>query len=96
MGWIEGVAILVAVLLVVLVTTVNDFQKQKQFEKLNDKKNDRSVCLLSFIVVIFHFINVGEKAKVVREGNQKQVPVAEIRVGDIIIIDTGDIISFND
>ena len=36
-------AILVAVVLVVLVSTVNDYQKQMQFEKLNDKKNDRVV-----------------------------------------------------
>lgn len=30
-GWIEGVAILVAVLVVVLVTALNDWTKEKQF-----------------------------------------------------------------
>ena len=41
--WVEGVAIIVAVLLVVLVGSVNDFQKERQFRKLNAKKEDRVV-----------------------------------------------------
>ncbi|KAK9802895.1 hypothetical protein WJX73_002795 [Symbiochloris irregularis] len=34
-GWIEGAAILAAVAVVVLVTAVNDFQKEKQFRELS-------------------------------------------------------------
>lgn len=34
-GWIEGTAILAAVAVVVLVTAVNDFQKEKQFRELS-------------------------------------------------------------
>ncbi|KAI9270351.1 PMCA-type calcium-translocating P-type ATPase [Phascolomyces articulosus] len=41
--WVEGVAIIVAVLIVVLVGSVNDFQKERQFRKLNAKKEDRVV-----------------------------------------------------
>ncbi|KAG1051734.1 hypothetical protein G6F42_028969 [Rhizopus arrhizus] len=41
--WVEGVAIIVAILLVVLVGSVNDYQKEKQFRKLNAKKEDRAV-----------------------------------------------------
>lgn len=41
--WVEGVAILVAVIIVVLVGSVNDFQKERQFRKLNAKKEDRAV-----------------------------------------------------
>ncbi|KAI9497073.1 PMCA-type calcium-translocating P-type ATPase [Zychaea mexicana] len=41
--WVEGVAIIVAVLLVVMVGSVNDFQKERQFRKLNAKKEDRVV-----------------------------------------------------
>ncbi|KAI9251295.1 PMCA-type calcium-translocating P-type ATPase [Helicostylum pulchrum] len=41
--WVEGVAIMVAILIVVLVGSVNDFQKEKQFRKLNAKKDDRVV-----------------------------------------------------
>jgi len=36
-SWIEGVAILVAVLVVVLVTAFNDWQKEKQFRGLQNR-----------------------------------------------------------
>lgn len=36
-GWIEGVAILVAVLVVVFVTAFNDWRKEKQFRGLQSK-----------------------------------------------------------
>lgn len=36
-GWIEGVAILVAVIVVVLTTAFNDWQKEKQFRGLQAK-----------------------------------------------------------
>lgn len=41
--WIEGVAIIVAIVIVVLVGSLNDFQKERQFAKLNKKKQDRLV-----------------------------------------------------
>ncbi|KAI8626479.1 putative calcium P-type ATPase [Xylariaceae sp. FL1651] len=41
--WIEGVAIIVAIVIVVLVGSLNDWQKEKQFAKLNRKKQDRLV-----------------------------------------------------
>lgn len=47
--WVEGVAIIVAILIVVLVGSVNDFQKEKQFRKLNAKKDDRVVK------VVYHY-----------------------------------------
>ncbi len=34
--WLEGVSILLAVAVVSLVASVNDYQKQKQFEELNE------------------------------------------------------------
>ena len=36
-GWIEGVAILVAVFVVVFVTAFNDWRKEKQFRGLQNK-----------------------------------------------------------
>lgn len=36
-GWIEGVAILFAVVVVVFVTAINDWQKERQFRGLQDK-----------------------------------------------------------
>ncbi|KAI0441457.1 putative calcium P-type ATPase [Xylaria telfairii] len=41
--WIEGVAIIVAIVIVVLVGSLNDWQKERQFAKLNRKKQDRVV-----------------------------------------------------
>lgn len=41
--WVEGVAILIAILIVVLVGSLNDWQKERQFQKLNAKKEDRNV-----------------------------------------------------
>ncbi|RIB09099.1 hypothetical protein C2G38_1981810 [Gigaspora rosea] len=44
--WIEGVAIIIAILIVVLVGSVNDWQKEIQFRKLNAKKEDREVKVI--------------------------------------------------
>lgn len=43
--WIEGIAIMLAVVVVVLVGAANDYQKEKQFLKLNRKKEDRQVIV---------------------------------------------------
>ncbi|KAJ9294535.1 hypothetical protein DTO271G3_6803 [Paecilomyces variotii] len=44
--WIEGVAICVAILIVTTVTAINDWQKERQFAKLNKRKNDREVKVI--------------------------------------------------
>ena len=41
--WVEGVAIVAAILIVVVVGAVNDYQKERQFVKLNKKKEERFV-----------------------------------------------------
>ncbi|KAL9124076.1 MAG: hypothetical protein Q9217_006561 [Psora testacea] len=41
--WIEGLAIEVAVVIVILVTGLNDYRREKQFVALNAKKEDRQV-----------------------------------------------------
>ncbi|CEJ54886.1 hypothetical protein PMG11_01174 [Penicillium brasilianum] len=41
--WVEGVAVCVAIVIVVAVTAGNDWQKQKQFGELNKRKHDREV-----------------------------------------------------
>ncbi|KAI1316721.1 hypothetical protein EDD11_009537 [Mortierella claussenii] len=45
-SWVEGVAILAAVIIVVMVGSINDYQKEAQFRKLNAKKEDREVKVL--------------------------------------------------
>ncbi|KAI1100796.1 calcium-translocating P-type ATPase [Jackrogersella minutella] len=44
--WIEGVAIIAAIVIVVLVGSLNDWQKERQFAKLNRKKQDRVVKVI--------------------------------------------------
>lgn len=43
--WVEGVAIIIAVSLVVIVGSVNDYKKENQFRALNAKKEDRQVTV---------------------------------------------------
>lgn len=44
--WVEGLAILIAVAIVTIVGSLNDYQKEKQFVKLNAQKEDRMIKLL--------------------------------------------------
>jgi Ca2+-transporting ATPase len=41
--WIEGLAIIIAVAIVLTVQSINDYQKERQFRRLNAKKEDRAV-----------------------------------------------------
>ncbi|KXT15145.1 hypothetical protein AC579_7918 [Pseudocercospora musae] len=71
--WIEGVAIIVAITVVVLVGAINDWQKERQFAKLNKKKDARNV-------------------KVVRSGKTQELDVQQILVGDVLLVEPGDIL----
>ncbi|KAK9718175.1 plasma membrane calcium [Basidiobolus ranarum] len=71
-GWVEGVAILVAVAVVVFTNAINDYQKESQFRKLNAKKEDRYV-------------------KVIRDGREQEISVFDIKVGEILLVEPGDI-----
>ncbi|KIL58739.1 hypothetical protein M378DRAFT_86043 [Amanita muscaria Koide BX008] len=44
--WVEGVAIVIAILVVVLVGSLNDWQKERQFRSLNMKKDERGVKVI--------------------------------------------------
>jgi Ca2+-transporting ATPase len=41
--WVEGLAIVIAIVIVVLVTAVNDWQKEQAFARLNAKKEQREI-----------------------------------------------------
>lgn len=71
--WIEGVAIMVAIAVVVIVGALNDWQKERQFAKLNKKKESRNV-------------------KVVRSGYTQEINIHEILVGDVLMVEPGDIL----
>ncbi|KAI1186675.1 calcium-translocating P-type ATPase [Nemania serpens] len=61
--WIEGVAIIVAILIVTLVGSLNDWQKERAFLTLNEKKEDREIKVIrsgkSHIINV-HDILVGD------------------------------------
>lgn len=71
--WVEGVTIIVAIVIVVVVGSVNDYQKERQFVKLNRKKQDRSV-------------------NVIRSGKSQEVSVYDILVGDVVLLNPGDMV----
>ncbi|GJJ08344.1 hypothetical protein Clacol_002555 [Clathrus columnatus] len=56
--WVEGVAIICAIIIVVVVGSLNDWQKERQFQKLNEKKEDRGVKVIRHGVEMI--INVKE------------------------------------
>lgn len=71
-GWIDGTAIVIAILLVALVTATNNYRKELQFRSL---RNDANAMV---------------RVRVIRSAGEVQVPVAEIVVGDVVHMETGD------
>lgn len=61
-----------AIIIVVMVGSVNDWQKERQFKKLNEKREDRTV-------------------KVIRGGKEMQINVKDTVVGDIYLLEPGEI-----
>lgn len=45
-GWLEGFAIFVAVFLIVTVTATNNYLRDQQFQKLNNKREQRDVSVI--------------------------------------------------
>lgn len=70
-AWIEGAAIMAAVLAVGFITAINEYGQESQFRALNDKKNEKQVV-------------------VIRGAEQVEVPIQELLVGDVIVLETGD------
>ncbi|RMZ74850.1 hypothetical protein DV737_g5663, partial [Chaetothyriales sp. CBS 132003] len=61
--WVEGVAICVAIIIVVTVGAANDYQKERQFVKLNKRKDDRQVKIIrsgKSIQISIHDVTVGD------------------------------------
>lgn len=74
--WVEGVAIIVAIVIVVVVGAANDWQKERQFVKLNKKKDDRMVKVIrsgNTMEISVHDILVGD--------------VMHLEPGDLIPVD---------
>ncbi|EGD77771.1 plasma membrane calcium ATPase [Salpingoeca rosetta] len=73
LGWKDGVAVFVAIIVVVAITSLNDYQKERQFRRLNEIKNDHEVTII-------------------RNGKKLRVSVYEVVVGDLVVVDTGDVV----
>lgn len=71
--WIEGVAILTAVAIATVAQSLNDYQTERQFRKLNKKKEGRNI-------------------KVVRGGRPVLISIYDVVVGDILLLEPGDIV----
>jgi Ca2+-transporting ATPase len=56
-----------------MVGSLNDWQREKQFRVLNDKKEERGV-------------------KVIRSGDERVIDVKDLLVGDIALLEPGEII----
>ncbi|CAG8527717.1 11332_t:CDS:2 [Ambispora leptoticha] len=74
--WVEGVAIVIAIAIVVMVGSINDWQKEKQFQRLNAKKEDRNVKVTrngKEVLISVHDVLVGD--------------ILHIEPGEIIAVD---------
>ena len=72
--WIDGLSIIIAVLIVVMVGSITKYQEKKQILDLNK------------------FQARGTKYKVIRNGNVEELLSEKILVGDLILINYGEII----
>lgn len=73
-GWLEGASILLAVIIIVTVTSVNNYLKEKQFQKLNALATAKNI-------------------NVFRGGELLNISVYDLLVGDVVEIETGEILS---
>lgn len=72
--WVEGVAIAIAVLVVVSVSSFNDWRKERQFRGLQDRISEENM------------------ANVIRNGQNVQVNIKCLVVGDVCCIKYGDLV----
>ena len=73
--WIDGVSIIVAILVVVLVGSITNYQKETKFHELNEVQNE------------------GTKYNIIRNGIPHEYTSDDILVGDLIMVNYGDIMA---
>ena len=71
--WIEGVSIIIAIIIVVLVSSITEYQKEVKFHELNKTTREGTIY------------------KVIRNGQLENHISDEILVGDLILINYGEI-----
>lgn len=88
--WVEGVAICVAILIVTVVTAVNDWQKERQFSKLNKKVCDNKTPVLSTLTNTDFSQNDDRYVKLIRSGKSMKLSIYDVMVGDVLHLEPGD------
>jgi Ca2+ transporting ATPase len=76
-GWIEGTAIFLAVFIVVTITAINNWNKDRQFHKLNEINNRK-------------IVNVRRDGSPIKEIDAEELLVGDIlylKIGDILNVD---------
>ena len=73
--WIDGVSIIVAILVVVLVGSITNYQKESKFHELNEVQSE------------------GTKYNIIRNGVPNEYISDDILVGDLIMVNYGDIMA---
>ena len=73
--WVDGVSIIVVILVVVLVGSITNYQKETKFHELNEVQNE------------------GTKYNIIRNGVPKEYISDDILVGDLIMVNYGDIMA---
>lgn len=63
-GWLDGAAILLAVLVVVGVSAVNDYQKELQFRQLSDMTKDFKVLHLTLLQISHDISTQNRKSQI--------------------------------
>jgi Ca2+-transporting ATPase len=88
--WVEGVAICVAILIVTVVTAANDWQKERQFAKLNKRVGySPHYCSINKANRVF-LQNNDHEVKAVRSGKATMISIYDVMAGDILHLEPGD------
>ncbi|KAH8992237.1 hypothetical protein EDB92DRAFT_1816076 [Lactarius akahatsu] len=93
--WVEGVAIIAAIL-----GLLNDWQKERQFQVLNEKKEDRLVKPLPPGIEPRRILSLNTITSIVgrgldreiHDGGEWQIDVHEVIVGDVVLLKPGKVI----
>ncbi|KAK2951142.1 ion-transporting P-type ATPase [Blattamonas nauphoetae] len=81
-GWVDGLAILVTVAAVIIVTTINNWSQDKQFRALNKEQQNRSCSVLRD----GQFVTIGSNDLVV--GDVVRVDAGELIPADLILFES--------
>ncbi|KAJ6035912.1 hypothetical protein N7540_000191 [Penicillium herquei] len=88
--WVEGVAVCVAILIVVSVTAGNDWQKQKQFGKLNRRVRTTIITEMRLDINWYCLKKLDRNVKVIRSGRTILMRISDLTVGDIVCLEPGE------